>query len=452
MENRIPLPKDFVDRVSNDPFLGEPLLEALETVAPTSIRVHPVKGKHHFTETVSIPWSKNGLWLKERPLFTLDPFFHAGCYYPQEAGSQLLTFVLGELDLPENPVCLDLCAAPGGKSSLILDHLAGKGLLVSNEIITSRARILYENLTKWGYHNSVICNNASDAFGKMSNFFDLMVVDAPCSGEGMFRKDPESRNEWSEANVEMCAERHKDIIENIWDGLKQNGLLIYSTCTFNEDENEKNIEWIRSEFGAEIVEINYPKEFKPRNGIGAYALPGKVNTEGFFICVLRKTNAGSSKKTKSKTKPFQELKSGKELSQYIKEDPLTKVIDWKDKAWLIPVEFAEEMQQISSSLNVFKLGLPVAEPTRKGWIPDEAIPFSAFLSDSIKRINLDKKEALLYLKGETFSIEPALSADRPGNGYAVVCYENIPLGWIKMIGNRFNNNYPKEWRIRMKID
>jgi NOL1/NOP2/fmu family ribosome biogenesis protein len=268
----------------------------------------------------------------------------------------------------------------------------------------------------------------------------------------MFRKDPESRNEWSEANVEMCAERQKDIIENIWDGLKQNGLLIYSTCTFNEDENEKNIEWIRSEFGAEIVEINYPKEFKPRNGIGAYALPGKVNTEGFFICVLRKTNAGSSKKTKSKTKPFQELKSGKELSQYIKEDPLTKVIDWKDKAWLIPVEFAEEMQQISSSLNVFKLGLPVAEPTRKGWIPDEAIPFSAFLSDSIKRINLDKKEALLYLKGETFSIEPALSADRPGNGYAVVCYENIPLGWIKMIGNRFNNNYPKEWRIRMKID
>jgi len=463
MENRIALPKDFVDRVTKDPFLGEELLEALETVAPTSIRLHPVKGKHHYTETVSIPWSKNGLWLKKRPVFTLDPFFHAGCYYPQEAGSQLLSFVLNELELPENPVCLDLCAAPGGKSSLILDHLEGKGLLVSNEIITSRARILYENLTKWGYHNSVICNNASDAFGKMNNFFDLMVVDAPCSGEGMFRKDPESRNEWSTANVEMCAERQQDIIENIWDGLKQNGLLIYSTCTFNEEENEKNIKWICSEFGAEIVEINYPEEFKPRDGIGAYALPGKVNTEGFFICVLRKTDTSThfdssqrknrkEKKNKGKVPTFQEIKSDKELSQFIKYEASTKVVEWKDKAWLIPEDFNEELLQISISLNVFKLGLPVAEPTRKGWIPDEAVPFSSFLSDNVKRIELDKRNALLYLKGETFSIEPALSADGSGNGYAVVCYENIPLGWIKMIGNRFNNNYPKEWRIRMKID
>ncbi len=443
-KKHIALPPAFTERVLGDSFLGKELIEALDSVAPTSIRLHPIKGKHHFEETKSIPWSKNGLWLKERPVFTLDPLFHAGCYYPQEAGSQLLSFVLDQLEFPENPVCLDLCAAPGGKSSLILDHLAGNGLLVSNEIITSRARILYENLTKWGYSNSVVCNNASDAFGKMTNFFDLVVVDAPCSGEGMFRKDLESRNEWSEANVEMCAERQRDIIENIWDGIKTNGYLVYSTCTFNEDENEKNIEWICSEFGAEIISIEFPAEFKARTEIGAYALPNRVNTEGFFICVLRKIELNSGKK-KGKAKPFSTPKSDKELADFIDLDEKSQLIEWKEKVWLVPTDLTEELQQISQSLNVFKLGLPVAEPTRKGWIPDEAVPFSNSLSKTVKRIELNQREALLYLKGETFSIES-------GNGYAVVCFEGIPLGWIKLIGNRFNNNYPKEWRIRMKIE
>jgi len=443
-KKHIPLPTDFTERVLGDPFLGKELMDALDSPVPTSIRLHPVKGKQHFEDTTTIPWSKNGLWLKERPVFTLDPFFHAGCYYPQEAGSQLLSFVLEQLELPEHPICLDLCAAPGGKSSLILDHLKGSGLLVSNEISTSRARILYENLTKWGYPNSVVCNNASDAFGKMNNFFDLVVVDAPCSGEGMFRKDLESRNEWSTANVEMCAERQRDIIEHLWDGLKADGYLIYSTCTFNEEENEKNIEWICTEFGAEIVSIDFPTEFKARTEIGAYALPNKVNTEGFFICVLRKTEMNSGKK-KGKTKPFDTPKSDKELSAFIELDEKSQLIEWKEKVWLVPSNSLEELQQICQSLNVFKLGLPVAEPTRKGWIPDEAVPFSSYLSKNVKHIELTKKEALLYLKGETFSVEP-------GNGYAVVCFEGIPLGWIKLIGNRFNNNYPKEWRIRMKID
>ena len=278
----------------------------------------------------------------------------------------------------------------------------------------------------------------------MNNFFDLVVVDAPCSGEGMFRKDLESRNEWSTANVEMCAERQRDIIEHLWDGLKADGYLIYSTCTFNEEENEKNIEWICTEFGAEIVSIDFPTEFKARTEIGAYALPNKVNTEGFFICVLRKTEMNSGKK-KGKTKPFDTPKSDKELSAFIELDEKSQLIEWKEKVWLVPSNQLEELQQIVQSLNVFKLGLPVAEPTRKGWIPDEAVPFSSYLSKNVKRIELTKKEALLYLKGETFSVEP-------GNGYAVVCFEGIPLGWIKLIGNRFNNNYPKEWRIRMKID
>lgn len=442
----IALPEAFVQRVTKDPFLGTALLDALETTAPTSLRVHPHKGAALFSDEKTIPWSEFGKRLDERPVFTLDPLFHAGCYYPQEAGSQLLNYVLRQLDLPEQPIALDLCAAPGGKSSLILDFLNHNGLLVSNEIITSRARILYENLTKWGYGNSMVTNNAPDAFGKLNAFFDLIVVDAPCSGEGMFRKDAESRLEWSEANVAMCAERQQEIVESCWSSLKTGGHLVYSTCTFNSDENEENIQWICDELGAEIVELNYPKAFGNRNGIGAYALPHLVDTEGFFIAVLRKTTVAFPSKKKNKGKPaFAPLTADKELQKLVASDANQQLMIWKEKAWAIPAALEQEIGEVINNLNVFKAGVCVAESARKGWIPDESLALSLqALHSDVPRIPLTKNEALVYLKGDTFSIEP-------GNGYAVMTYENIPLGWIKRIGNRFNNYYPKEWRIRMKI-
>lgn len=445
-DERIALPKEFVQRVQNDSFLGKNLVEALDTKAPVSLRVHPVKGSTLFSDSAKIPWSENGKWLTERPVFTLDPHFHAGAYYPQEAGSQLLDFVLKNIDLPEEPIMLDLCAAPGGKSTLILDYLDGKGLLLSNEIIPNRARILYENITKWGAANSVISNNAPEAFRKFNSFFDCIVTDVPCSGEGMFRKDPESRLEWSESNVEMCAGRQRDIIEDCWDSLKTGGFLIYSTCTFNSLENEDNIAWICEELGAEYVSIDFPDLFKSRNGIGVYALPGKVDTEGFYIAVLRKTAESRPSKKKNKPTLVQEIIGDKELSSVLKNSEAHIPVLWKEKAWLIPASKQTEIQELIHSLSVFKIGITLAEPARKGWIWNEGFAFAPeFISENVPRITLTKQEALQYLKGETFLLEP-------GNGYALVQFEGSTLGWIKRIDKRFNNCYPKEWRIRMKID
>lgn len=445
-DERIALPEEFVTRVKNDPFLGNSLIEALEMKAPVSLRTHPEKGNLLFPDSTRIPWSENGKWLSERPVFTLDPHFHAGCYYPQEAGSQLLDFVLRNLDLPEEPNMMDLCAAPGGKSTLILDYLDGKGLLLSNEIIPNRARILFENITKWGAANAVISNNSSEAFQKLNSFFDCIVTDVPCSGEGMFRKDPESRLEWSESNVEMCAARQRDIIENCWDSLKTGGFLIYSTCTFNSLENEDNIAWICNELGAEYVPIDFPELFQSRNGMGAYALPGKVDTEGFYIAVVRKTAESRHSKKKNKSTLLQEIVGDKELNAVLKNTETHIPVLWKEKAWLIPRNKQVEIQELIQALSVFKIGVTLAEPARKGWIWNEGFAFAPeFISENMPRIALSKQEALHYLKGETFALES-------GNGFALVQFEGSNLGWIKRIDKRFNNCYPKEWRIRMKID
>ena len=227
----IALPKDFVLRVQNDSFLGQELLDALETEQPISIRYNSSKKQAIDQDAAAIPWSKNGVYLKERPSYTLDPLFHAGCYYPQEAGSQFLDAILRQIELPLHPVVLDLCAAPGGKSTLIADFLNGRGLLVANEVIQNRSKILKENLVKWGATNTVVSNNDPAQFSGLTNVFDCIVVDAPCSGEGMFRKDHQARNEWSENNVELCVGRQRRIVMDVWDSLKEDGFLIYSTCS-----------------------------------------------------------------------------------------------------------------------------------------------------------------------------------------------------------------------------
>lgn len=244
MTNSHPFPEAFKQRVENDPFLGTPLLEALNQTAPVSVRLHPLKQKAALTFSEKIAWCEHAFYLKERPSFTLDPLFHAGCYYPQEAGSMVLDTVLKQLDLPSEPSILDLCAAPGGKSTLIASFLNNNGLLVSNEVIQARARILTENTTKWGYTNTVVTNNDPKDFERLNEFFDVIVVDAPCSGEGMFRKDLKARDEWSEENVQICSSRQKRIVMDVWDSLKPGGFLIYSTCTFNSAENEDTISWL----------------------------------------------------------------------------------------------------------------------------------------------------------------------------------------------------------------
>ncbi|AEA42513.1 methyltransferase RsmF C-terminal domain-like protein [Fluviicola taffensis] len=440
------LPEAFVKRVSNDPFLGTALLDALNAEQPISIRMNSLKGEPVLTNLEAIPWSKNGFYLAERPSFTLDPHFHGGRYYPQEAGSQFIDSILRNIELPLHPIILDLCAAPGGKSTLIADYLNGRGLLIANEVIQARSKILKENLTKWGTKNTLVSNNDPSDFEALKNLFDCILIDAPCSGEGMFRKDLGARNEWSEESVNMCAARQKRIVMDVWDSLKPGGFLIYSTCTFNEQENEENASWILQQVDAQIVSLQIPSAKKGRNGIGHYALPSELKTEGFFFVVIQKNGEERIQKNKSKKKStLTRIKPESWVSEWTSITD-SEFIQWNNYLFAIPVGQSELFEQLHSNLRIIKMGTELGEISRKGLIPHEALALDhSLLSSEIPDISLTKDQALHYLKGETFHLEGT-------QGFNTVSFEGTKLGWIKHLGNRFNNLYPKEWRIRMRID
>jgi 16S rRNA C967 or C1407 C5-methylase (RsmB/RsmF family)/NOL1/NOP2/fmu family ribosome biogenesis protein len=449
MKQYIPLPASFIERVQQDSFLNNDLLIALDKESPTSIRLHPLKKSIYSNENNNIPWCKQGIYLEKRPIFTLDPSFHAGAYYPQEAGSMYIDWLLRHLDLPTEPVMLDLCAAPGGKSTLIASFLNGKGLLISNEIIHNRAKILKENMTKWGYYNSIVTNNEPSDFSSLDDFFDLILIDAPCSGEGMFRKDPNSRLEWSDENVTKCTLRQQDIVSDVWDSIKPGGYLIYSTCTFNPFENENNVAFFQQELGAKIVSIPLNSLTGGRNEIGYYSFPDKVESEGFYCVVLRKNTSDYSTKSSRSKKYKSQLSFIKEtidFNDFVNVNTCS-VVQWSDYYFAVPFRFQEEIEKIHASLRVLKLGTEIGERSKKGIIPHEALAFSVdCLSSNINKIELTLEESLKFLKGETFSLSSS------NQGFVLVTYLQQPLGWIKHLGNRFNNLYPKEWRIRMKIE
>lgn len=440
----IPFHSDFIHRVQHDSFLPSNFLEVLDSVSPTSIRKHPRKTPTHFENETPIPWCENGFYLAERPLFTLDPLFHAGSYYPQEAGSMLLDTVLKAIDLPLAPKILDLCAAPGGKSTLVASFLNGKGMLVSNEVINQRAKILKETISKWGYTNCIVTNNDPSDFERLTSFFDVTIIDAPCSGEGMFRKDPNARTEWSTENVELCAGRQKRIIADSWNTLKNGGYLIYSTCTFNEQENEQTISWILEEFDAELVELKLPKTFTVgRNGIGAYGIPGTSKTEGFYLAVVQKKEDSDSIKS---TKNNSSLSRQKELFDVEQFATLSEcsIFNWNDNLLAVPKELESEFLFIQSQMHIIKWGTNLGEIARKGIIPHQDLALNPSLISFPNRIEVSKQEALEYLHGDTFKLEGS-------QGFQLITQQQEPLGWIKHLGNRFNNLYPKEWRIRMNV-
>jgi NOL1/NOP2/sun family putative RNA methylase len=440
----IPFDPAFIQRVEKDPFLGADLLVALDSIPPVSVRLHPEKVNSKLEILSEVSWCRNAFYLKERPSFTLDPLFHAGSYYPQEAGSMLLDTVLRQLELPTEPTILDLCAAPGGKSTLIASFLENKGLLVSNEVIQQRARILKENLNKWGYTNTIVTNNDPKDFERLHDFFDAIVVDAPCSGEGMFRKDPNARAEWSEDNVQLCLGRQKRIVMDVWDALNPGGFLIYSTCTFNTNENEENVSWLLEELGSELVKIIVPESvLEGRNGIGNYCIPGKTASEGFYIAALQKPNGDKKRHKYTRKGDFTIQKDLMDLANFSKIDDIS-VFNWNNKLLALPKGLEDKMLHVQAQLRLQKMGTTLGEIAKKGIIPNEELALNPFLNCYNGRIELDLKKALNYLHGDTFSLA--------GNqGFQLMTYQHESLGWIKHLGNRFNNLYPKEWRIRMNV-
>ncbi len=410
------LPQDFISYTSHllCPERWARFVRACDEPAPVSVRFNPFKCKDEilFPNAEPVPWCRGGYWLKERPNFTLDPLFHAGVYYVQEAGSLFLDHVLRtHVNTPVS--ALDLCAAPGGKSTLLRAALPESSVLVSNEVDRRRASILTENMQKQGHPDVLVTHNVPRDFTKTTLVFDVILTDVPCSGEGLFRRDENATREWSLANVQMCQKRQREILTDIWPCLRAGGLLIYSTCTFNTHENEENVRWICETLGAEILFVPVPSEWNITGSLldgwqePVYRfIPGTTRSEGLFMAVLRKTSDGPERATLPKSVRAQA--TGARL------------------------------------LHVLSDGLPQGEPKGKEIIPTTAQALSlATPEDAYPHVELSLEQARRYLHREAF----ALPANAP-RGFVVVTYQGHALGFMKNLGERANNLYPKNWAIK----
>lgn len=421
-----------------------------DTESPTSIRINRNKISM-YPDSANIedvvPWCKDGLYLKTRPSFTFDPLFHAGCYYVQEASSMYLSRIL-ETYIGENPiVALDMCAAPGGKSTLTISQLPENSLLISNEVMHQRAQVLAENITKWGNPNTIVTSNYAEDFLPLGEIFDLIICDAPCSGEGMFRKDQGAIEDWSLDNVNTCWKRQRDIIINNWKTLKPGGIFIYSTCTFNRYEDEENVEWIVKELGGEILPLNDSEEWNISNG---HFFPHKTKGEGFFICALRKEsdneNASSiNSKQKKHKKNLNKQKTNqipKEVKSWIDNPDLYNFTMDNDKIFCFNKQYSDTLQLIKETLRVICAGTELATIKGKTLQPAHSLAVSTILARStFPQIDLSLEDAIAYLRTETIQV------DAP-KGYILLTYQGHAIGFGKNVGNRVNNLYPQEWRIR----
>jgi 16S rRNA C967 or C1407 C5-methylase (RsmB/RsmF family)/NOL1/NOP2/fmu family ribosome biogenesis protein len=445
----VALPADFIQRIhSQMPADAADLLAALDTDPKVSVRIHPRK-KSGLSTSLQVPWLAEGFYLEQRPLFTLDPLFHAGSYYPQEASSMFIGHVFKHLDLDDDPVLLDLCAAPGGKSTLLASFLDGRGLLVANEVIRSRAVILAENITKWGYSNVVVSQNDPAHFNKLNGVFDAILVDAPCSGEGMFRKDRVARQEWSLANADLCASRQRRIIADIWPSIKEGGYLVYSTCTFNPAENEENVQWVMQQYDATIVDIPFGSNWgitplAINEGKGYAFYPHKAGGEGFFCTVIQKQGGErtfSDHSRKRTTAQRIEVPSGilKNQSEFL-------FLETNEGIVALPRGKAASMAQlISPQLKSLSQGILLGKWMKKEFIPHHSLAMALDAGSKYECVELTLQQALFYLKGDAIQLPDAPL------GWLLVSYMGVSLGFVKNIGNRVNNYYPKEWRIRMVI-
>ena len=415
------LPEDFV-RLMQEQYgddTAHALCQALtETEPEVSIRLNPRKGQPLIIDNVNtepVPWCPGAYYLQERPAFTFDPLLHAGAYYVQEASSMYIAnlidrFViqdskseeslnskLSTLNCKSNIVALDLCAAPGGKSTLLAGLLPEGSVLISNEPMPKRAQVLSENMQKWtrmaeGEYpvRCIVTQNYPADFAAFTDTFDLLVTDVPCSGEGMFRKDEVAVKDWSLENVDLCWHRQREILQDIWHTLKPGGLLIYSTCTFNHFEDEDNARWICDTLGAELLEERH-------------FLPGRDRGEGFYCAAIRKNSTNHNSKSENNS----------QLSRL-------RLSESNVQARLSIAE-REQARGVASTLNV--------------------MPPAFVVEPDMPRVELNYNEALQYLRREAIRV-PA------PRGMVLLCYKGYVLGPGKCVGNRINNLYPEQWRIR----
>jgi 16S rRNA C967 or C1407 C5-methylase (RsmB/RsmF family)/NOL1/NOP2/fmu family ribosome biogenesis protein len=448
----INLPASLLNDLSEAKGFNEGTFIAAHAEAPTtSVRSNPYKEVGLFGSGEAVPWCDAGRYLNERPVFTLDPFFHAGAYYVQEASSMFLAYMWRHILADAKGLrVLDLCAAPGGKSTLIASLLDKDSLLISNEVIRARATILDENITRWGYMNTWVTANEPRDFGRLDGYFDVIVTDAPCSGSGLFRKDPGALAHWSETNVQLCGERQQKILADVWPSLKENGILIYATCSYSPQEDEQILDWLAGAYDIETIEVPVPEAWgvvssRSAKGLAAYRFfPDKVKGEGLFIAAIRK-------KEETGSEALQRFKSGhdKKIQQhagYLLKDPEVIFMQTGKEEYNALRPAHEQDWQILQKLVYFRrVGLRLGEPAGKDWLPAHDVALGIDANSLLPGIEVSREQALRFLRREDMGIEDI------ARGWQVIRYKGLGLGWIKSLGNRINNYLPKHWRIRMEI-
>lgn len=402
-----------------------------------------------------VPWTAQGYYLSQRPFFTFDPFIHAGAYYVQEASSMLLEQAFLQATAGTTGLrVLDLCAAPGGKSTHLESLLPENSILVSNEVIKSRAAILCENLTKWGSDRVVVTNNDPAAFARLDGFFDVIVVDAPCSGSGLFRREPELVVEWGLPQVQLCSQRQQRILADVLPALKQEGILIYSTCSYSAAEDETILDWLVSEFGLEPMRISLQSEWgvtEVNSAAGAFGYrcwPDQVKGEGFFIACFRNTQGAGRMVARSRKE---------KLNKASKKDAAA-AASWVQAAgqgfymqgeqlFIFPEHLERDLQALmQASLYLQQAGVTLGKMANGQLIPDHALALYSRRNPGLVAITLNQEQALQYLRRD----EVILDNSNSPRGWLLAQYQGQTLGWLKQLDRRINNYYPKEWRILKK--
>lgn len=445
-------PAAFIDSL-HPSLAGLPEVLA-EGQSPVGIRVNAGKGIKVPPGAEKVPWSGGrGFYIPQRVPFTFDPALHQGLYYVQDPSSMSIAEVISSLGLTAPVTYLDACAAPGGKTTAAIDALPAGSLVVANEFSRDRAKVLVENVTKWGYPACVISRGDTSRFRNLPEFFDIIAADVPCSGEGMMRKDDTAVSQWSEALVEQCAERQKEIIANLWGALRPGGYFIYSTCTFNTTENEEMLRHIIDSYGAEPMDTTLSGQEGITPALDAdfpawRFIPGRTKGEGLFIALLRKPGEPSA------SMPRKE-KIGKEsklIKQYIPR--LKAMVDnpdnyiftegvTADTINVFPSVYSASLSALRRELDVIAFGTTIAVIKGKDLIPSQGLALSQVYSrGGVPEVEVDYLTAISYLRREAVTLQ-----EGSPKGIVALTFKGSPLGFAKNLGNRANNLYPAGWQI-----
>lgn len=437
---------------------GQPLLNALREGEPCkSVRLNRSKPTDAVTQGDGVGWCEAGRYVESDRGFTLDPLFHSGAYYVQEASSMFAGYAVKCVAGDEPVVLIDACAAPGGKTTAAIDSLPAGSLVIANEIVPARCAVLKENIVKWGYPSVIVTRGDTAALAKLGEVADIILADVPCSGEGMMRKDETAVAQWNPGLVESCAERQREIVSNLWQALCPGGFMIYSTCTFNRHENEENLAYIINQLGGEPVEIPVDEGWGIAPGIHTpypcyRFLPHRLRGEGLFVAVVRKPGEPSSGHSDARRKDKRDRRKS------VSQGPDRAVRDWvsapddmnfslaDDRINAFPTRWTDLLRRVESVTSVVHHGIPVATVKGRDLIPAHGLAMSARLaSEAFPRVELSLPDALNYLRREAVVLPE--SAPR---GYVVVTHSGLPLGFVKNLGSRSNNLYPPEYKIKFK--